>query len=133
MVLVDTNVILDVSGNDPAWGEWSARQIEHRGTREELAINPLIYAELSIDYASSADLDDDLNNWSFIKLELPYAAAFLAGQAFLRYRRSHGAKRSPLPDFYIGAHARVDGLRLLTRDVDRYRTYFPGIKLIAPN
>ena len=132
MVLVDTNVILDVSGNDPVWGEWSARLIEHWGTREPLAINPLIYAELSIDYASSADLDDDLNNWGFVKLDLPYAAAFLAGQAFLRYRRGHGAKRSPLPDFYIGAHARVEGLRLLTRDVGRYRTYFPGIKLIAP-
>lgn len=133
MVLVDSNVILDVTGPDPKWMDWSAKQVATWGSRESLCINCLIYAELSIDYASAADLDTDLADWGFVKLELPYAAGFLAGQAFLQYRRRGGERESPLPDFYIGAHALTAGMRLLTRDASRYRTYFPRLKLITPD
>jgi hypothetical protein len=132
MVLVDSNVIMDVTGHDPTWESWSAKQLEHWGSREQLAVNPLIYAELSIDYDSPQDLDLDLSEWGFAKLDLPYEAAFIAGRAFLSYRRSGGTKHAPLPDFYIGAHAQVAGLRLLTRDAARNRTYFPRLRLIAP-
>ena len=132
MVLVDTNVILDVTGDDPKWGEWSARQIEMLGERETLAINPLIYAELSVDYESPEDLDADLDDWGMVKLELPYKAGFSAGRAFIQYRREGGARRSPMPDFYIGAHALLGGLKLLTRDSGRYKTYFLGLKIICP-
>ncbi len=132
MILVDSNVIMDVTGNDPTWGAWSAKQLEYLGTREELAINPMIYAELSIDYGSAQDLEQDVSEWGFIKLDLPYEAAFAAGRAFLSYRRSGGSRRSPLPDFYIGAHAQVTGMRLCTRDPARYRTYFPKVRLISP-
>lgn len=132
MILVDSNIILDVTGQDPTWMEWSAKQIADWGSREPLAINCLIYAEISIDYARADDLDLDLGEWGFVKLELPYEAGFIAGKAFLQYRQRGGARLSPLPDFYIGAHALVAGMRLLTRDASRYRTYFPKLKLIAP-
>lgn len=132
MVLVDTNVILDITGSDPKWGKWSALQIEELGERETLAVNPLIYAELSIDYESPDDLDADLDDWGMVKLELPYKAAFAAGRAFLQYRREGGLRRSPMPDFYIGAHAALSGLALLTRDATRYKTYFPKLKIISP-
>ncbi len=133
MILVDSNVVLDVTELESEWMEWSSRQIAVWGSRETLAINCLIYAEISIDYASASDLDLDLSEWGLVKLALPYQAGFLAGQAFLEYRKRGGARRSPLPDFYIGAHAQFAGLRLLTRDAVRYRTYFPKLKLIAPN
>lgn len=132
MILVDSNVIVDIFGRDPVWEEWSARQIDFWGSREMLAVNPLIYAELAIGYKKIEDLDADLSEAGFQKLELPYAAAFLAGKIFLKYRRRGGIKRAPLPDFYIGAHAQVANFSLLTRDVARYRTYFPKMKLIAP-
>lgn len=132
MILVDSNIIMDVFGRDPVWEEWSARQIEFWGSRERFAINPLIYAELAIGYKKAEDLDEDLRESGFQKIELPYAAGFLAGKVFLKYRRRGGVKRAPLPDFYIGAHAQVANFQLLTRDAARYRAYFPKLKLIAP-
>jgi predicted nucleic acid-binding protein len=133
MILVDSNVILDITGQDTEWRDWSENQVAAWGSRESLAVNCLIYAELSIDYAKISDLDEDLTDWGMVKLDLPYEAAFLAGRAFVEYRKRGGNRRSPLPDFYIGAHAQVSGLRLLTRDAARYRTYFPKLKLIAPD
>jgi len=132
MILVDSNVLLDVFNSDPVWGEWSASRLAEVADRETLAINPLIYAEVSLNYRSEEELDTALPASFYVRLPLPYEAAFLAGRAFLEYRQRGGTKRSPLPDFYIGAHAQVAGLTLLTRDATRYRTYFPGITLIAP-
>lgn len=131
-VLVDTNVILDVTTDDPRWGSWSAAQLAEAATRSRLAINPIIYAEVSMGFDRTEDLDSALQQSDFIRLPLPHEAGFLAGKCFLRYRRVGGARRSPLPDFYIGAHAAVERLTLLTRDARRYRTYFPTLKLIAP-
>jgi predicted nucleic acid-binding protein len=132
MVLVDANVLVDVLADDPDWREWSeARMLEIAAT-EELAINPIIYAELAAAYRSAASLERALAGVGLVRLPLPYEAGFLAAQAFLAYRRRDGAKRSPLPDFYIGAHAQVENLHLLTRDATRYRTYFPKVRLIMP-
>jgi predicted nucleic acid-binding protein len=131
-VLVDANVILDVVTDDPRWAEWSADQLAQAADRSRLAINPIIYAEVSIGYQRIEDLDAVLSSIDFLRLPLPYTAGFLAGKCFLRYRQAGGSRRSPLPDFYIGAHAAVDSLPLLTRDARRYRTYFPTLGLIAP-
>jgi predicted nucleic acid-binding protein len=131
-VLVDSNVLLDVATNDPAWGHWSAEALERTADEAILVINPLVYAEVSIGFESIEDLEAALPNNLYRREELPYEAGFLAGKCFLRYRRAGGLKRSPLPDFYIGAHAAVAGYRLLTRDATRYQTYFPSLTLIAP-
>jgi predicted nucleic acid-binding protein len=131
MVLVDANVLLDVLTGDPVWAERSARQLG-KVLREGLAINPIIYAELAPGYTSRAALDSALE-WSDLqRLPLPYEAGYRAGQAFMAYRKRGGARRSPLPDFYIGAHAETASMRLLTRDATRYQTYFPKLKLITP-
>ena len=133
MVLVDTNVLVDWLTSDPDWGEWSADQLDRYRVAEGLAINPLIFAEVAADYQSEDETERALPIKWFQRLALPYNAAFLAGQAFRRYkRREKGQKRSPMPDFYIGAHAEVAGLRLLTRDVPRFRTYFPSVALLTP-
>jgi predicted nucleic acid-binding protein len=133
-VLVDTNVILDVSTNDKRWCEWSAAALEEAADESTLVINPIIYAELSIAYKKIEDIELALPRGTFRRDALPYEAAFLAGKAFLRYRQRGGkSKARPLPDFYIGAHAAVAGFRLLTRDAARYRTYFPGLHVIAPD
>ena len=132
MVLVDANVLIDVFTDDPQWRAWSEDRLLAAASEEELAINPLIYAELASAYRTVTALERALHKLDLIRLPLPFDAAFLAGQAFLAYRRSGGAKRSPLPDFYIGAHAQIAGLRLLTRDASRYRTYFPKVTLISP-
>jgi predicted nucleic acid-binding protein len=132
LVLVDANVILDVVSEDPQWGEWSADQLALVADRSQLAINPIIYAEVSVAYERIEDLDTVLSPADFLRLPLPYEAGFLAGKCFLRYRQAGGVRRSPLPDFYIGAHASVDGLTLLTRDSSRYRSYFPNLGLISP-
>jgi predicted nucleic acid-binding protein len=132
MVLVDANVLLDVLTDDPDWRVWSEEQLLDTVETDELAINPIIYAELAPAYRSARELERALRGWTLRRLPLPYEAAFLAGQAFVRYRREGGQRRSPLPDFYIGAHAETEQLRLLTRDTARYRTYFPRIDLIAP-
>lgn len=131
-VLVDSNILLDVMTEDPEWCEWSSERLARCAEGSTLAINPLIYAEVSIRFDRIEDLDDALQEGEFRRLPLPWEAAFLAGKSFLRYRRGRGARRSPMPDFYVGAHAAVSGLTLLTRDANRYRTYFPGIEIIAP-
>jgi predicted nucleic acid-binding protein len=132
MVLVDANVLIDVLTDDPEWRVWSEERLLEAAAEEELAINPLIYAELAPLYRTAAALERALRDFDLVRLPLPYDAGFLAAQAFVAYRRSGGTKRSPLPDFYIGAHAQVENLRLLTRDASRYRTYFSKLTLIAP-
>jgi predicted nucleic acid-binding protein len=132
-VLVDSNVILDILTEDQTWFEWSSGQLADHAEQGALLINPIIYAEISIGFTQLAELDAALPQ-SFLRREpLPYEAAFLTGKAFLIYRQRGGERRSPLPDFYIGAHAMVAGLSLLTRDATRYRTYFPEVSLIAPS
>lgn len=131
-VLVDSNVLLDVMTADSAWGEWSTEMLERLASREVLVINALVFAEVSIGFGSIEGLDEALPVELYRREALPYEAAFLAGKVFVRYRAAGGTKRSPLPDFYIGAHAAVAGHRLLTRDASRYRTYFPSVDLIAP-
>ena len=131
-VLVDSNVLLDVLTEDVDWFEWSAGAIARLAEQSLLVINPIIYAEVSIGFDRVEDLEEALPVNAFRREPLPYRASFLAGKAFLRYRRSGGSRASTLPDFFIGAHAAIAGLDLLTRDTARYRTYFPTVKLIAP-
>jgi predicted nucleic acid-binding protein len=131
-VLVDSNVILDIATNDPHWSDWAARMLELEAERSTLVINPIIYAEISIGYHRIEDLEQSLPRSVFRRDVLPYGAAFLAGKAFLQYRKRGGSKKSPLPDFYIGAHAAIARFRLLTRDAARYRTYFPSVEIISP-
>jgi predicted nucleic acid-binding protein len=130
--LVDSNIILDVATNDPTWAEWSAMALETAANESVLAINALIYAEVSIGYGKVEELEQAIPSTIFRREALPYESAFLAGKAFLQYRRRGGLRGSPLPDFYIGAHAAVSDFRILTRDPRRYRTYFPTVDLIVP-
>ena len=132
MVLVDANVLLDILTDDPRWRSWSENMLLAVTETDQAAVNPIIYAELGAAYHTAAELDRALSGWPFQRLPLPYEAAFPAAQAFLSYRRRGGQRRSPLPDFYIGAHAVVAGLTLLTRDALRYQTYFPKVRLISP-
>jgi predicted nucleic acid-binding protein len=132
-VLIDANVLLDVMTEDARWLAWSAAAIERAADRYRLVINPVIYAEASIRYSRIEDLDAALPKTMFDREAIPYEAAFLAGKSFLTYRRRGGTKQSPLPDFFIGAHAAVAGYLLLTRDAARYRSYFPKLSLIAPD
>ena len=133
MVLIDTNVLLDIATRDPLWFVWSVSQLASVINTGEAAINPIIYAELAPAYRSVSDLDSHLLPVSEIKrLPLPYSACFPAARAFTAYRKAGGSRSSPLPDFFIGAHAEEEGYRLLTRDVARYRTYFPTVQLICP-
>jgi predicted nucleic acid-binding protein len=131
-VLVDSNVLLDLAERDPQWFSWSATAIRRFADERLLVINPIIYAEISIGFEQPEDVDAAVPSDIYRREPLPYDAAFLAGKAFLDYRRRGGTKTSPLPDFYIGAHAAVRGYRLLSRDAARYRTYFPTVELIAP-
>src|SRR5277367_2804518 len=131
-VLIDANVLLDVMTEDARWFAWSAAAIERAADRHRLVINPVIYAEVSIRFSRIEELDTALPKTMFDREAIPYEAAFLAGKSFLTYRRRGGTKRSPLPDFFIGAHAAVAGYRLMTRDATRYRTYFPKLPLLAP-
>ncbi len=131
-VLVDSNVLLDVATVDPVWGSWSSATLERTADESVLVINPLIYAEVSVGFPTIEELEAALPTDLYRREDLPYEAAFLAGKSFLHYRQGGGGKRSPLPDFYIGAHAAVAGYRLLTREATRYRTYFPKLELIAP-
>ncbi len=133
MVLVDSNVLIDLFTNDPSWADWSEKMLAEHAPSHEIAINPIIFAEVSVAFSTVVKTDHAIDSLGLLRLELPYPAGFLAGKAFLRYRRQGGEKRSPLPDFYIGAHAQVSGLTLLTRDAARYRTYFPEIALLAPD
>lgn len=131
-ILVDSNIILDILTEDPQWFEWSAQRLTEYANQGELIVNPIIYAEISIGFNQPEDLDTAIPPDFFRRDPLPYNAAFLAGQSFLEYRRRGGERRSPLPDFYIGAHAAVAAVPLLTRDINRYRTYFPDVQLITP-
>ena len=130
--LVDSNVLLDVATEDPAWVGWSSDALASAADQGPLVVNPLIYAEVSVGFVRIEDLDDALPPDAFRREALPYEAGFLAGKAFLAYRRRKGSRLSSLPDFCIGAHAAVAGYRLLTRDARRYRTYFPTVALLAP-
>ena len=131
-ILVDSNILLDVLTNDPHWFERSAATLARLGADHELVINPIVYAEVSVGFDRIEDLDAALPDEFFRREALPWEAAFLAGKCFVKYRRAGGARRAPLPDFYIGAHAAVRGMPLLTRDAGRYRTYFPKLELVAP-
>jgi hypothetical protein len=131
-VLVDSNVLLDVATNDPHWGEWSARALAEVAEHTVLTINPIVYAEVSIGFTTIEALNAALPAALYQRESLPWEAGFLAGKCFLLYRRRGGRRESPLPDFYIGAHAAIAGLGLLTRDAARYRTYFPKLEVLAP-
>jgi predicted nucleic acid-binding protein len=130
--LVDSNVLLDVMTEDARWFAWSADAIERAADTARLVINPVIYADVSVRYRRIEDLDAALPRALFDREAIPFEAAFLAGKSYLAYRRRGGTKRSPLPDFFVGAHAAISGYQLLTRDAARYRTYFPKLSLIAP-
>jgi len=132
-ILIDSNVLLDLMTEDQRWFSWSAEAMESAADSSRLVINAIIYAEVSIRYSRIEDLEAALPKGMVDREAIPYEAAFLAGKSFLAYRRRGGIKRSPLPDFLIGAHAAVAGYRLLTRDAARYRTYFPNLPLICPN
>jgi predicted nucleic acid-binding protein len=128
--LVDTNVLLDVITKDKAWSSWSENALRKAAEHSTLAINPIIFAEVSMKFARIEDADAALVD--FAREPLPFEAGFLTGKAFLAYRKRGGAERSPMPDFYVGAHAVVGRMDLLTRDAARYRTYFPALTIIAP-
>lgn len=132
MTLVDTNVLLDLVTTDPDWAEWSIEQLEAASLRGPLLINDVIYAELSVRYSRIEDLDGFLGAAGLDMEAMPRPALFLAGKVFRRYRESGGIRTGVLPDFFIGAHAAVSGLPLLTRDVGRYHTYFASLTLITP-
>ena len=131
-ILVDSNVILDVFLDDPNWAEWSESELEKFSSNTKLFINPVVYSEVSIGFKTIEGLELALNHAGFQILEIPKEALFLAGKAFLKYRKNRGIRRSPLPDFYIGAQAAILEMDLLTRDASRYHTYFPTVKLISP-
>jgi predicted nucleic acid-binding protein len=133
VTLVDSNVLLDLFTDDPTWRGWSAESLAAARDAGTLVINPIVYAEVSVRFAAIEELDEALPAADFLREELPYAAGFLAGKAYLRYRAQGGTKRSPIADFYIGAHAAVCRYRLLTRHAARYRSYFPKLSLVAPD
>lgn len=130
--LVDSNILLDIATRDATWFDWSSQALESAANESPLIINAIIYAEVSIGFQRIEDLETAIPANLYRRDPLPFEAAFLAGKAFLKYRRSGGTRVRPLPDFYIGAHAAIAQHRLLTRDPRRYRTYFPSVELIAP-
>ena len=131
-LLVDSNVILDIFLDDPNWADWSESALAEYSVDTDLYINSIVYTEVSIGFEKIEELELALNKSGFQMLEIPKEALFLAGKAFLKYRRGRGIKGSPFPDFYIGAQAAILDMELITRDVSRYRTYFPSVKLISP-
>ena len=130
--LVDSNVLIDVLAGDPRWSEWSDEALVEALEQGPVLVNQVVYSEISMGFPTIEECDLALEVQGVERIPLPWPAAFLAGRAFKEYRRRAGSKRSPLPDFFIGAHAAVEGLRLLTRDASRYRTYFPTVELIVP-
>jgi predicted nucleic acid-binding protein len=130
--LVDSNVIIDCLDPDSEWADWSAAMLTEAANHGAVAINPVICAEVSVTYRAIESVETALPRAYFVREQLPWEAAFLAGKCFEQYRRRGGTKRSPLPDFYIGAHAAVTGMSLLTRDARRYRKYFPRLRIVAP-
>ena len=131
-LLVDSNIILDLFLDDPVGADWSEATLSNYAVRTQLFINPVIYSEISIGFNKIEELEAALSKSGLQMLDIPKEALFLAGKAFLNYRKHKGEKRSPLPDFFIGAHAAVSGLDLITRDKNRYQTYFPTVRIIAP-
>ncbi len=133
MTLVDTNILLDVVTDDPDWADWSIDQLEAAALRGPLLINNIVYAELAVRYERIERLETFLSEAGLDMVAMPRSALFLAGKVFQKYRKAGGSRSGVLPDFFIGAHAAVDRLDLLTRDTARYRTYFPTVTLIAPD
>ena len=131
-MLVDTNVLVDVLENDPVWVDWSLRQLRAQSQAHDLVINPVIYAELSLAFDTVEALDSAIAGMGLVLRELPRPALFLSGRAFVKYRRAGGTKTNVLADFFIGAHAAVEGWSILTRDARRYRGYFPSVALVTP-
>jgi predicted nucleic acid-binding protein len=131
-VLIDSNILLDVFTEDEKWFSWSSSALAHAALTSPLIINPIVYAEVSVRFSQIEELDELLPPNRFIRAQIPFASAFLAGKLFARYRRRGGVRSAPLPDFFIGAHAAVAKFQLLTRDPSRYRTYFPDLVLITP-
>ncbi len=132
MILVDTNVLLDLVTDDPVWAEWSQRQLRAAAATDVLAINEAVFAELSVRYAAIDQVETMLARVHATLLPTPKPALFLAGKAFQRYRAAGGIRTGVLPDFFLGAHAQITDSLLLTRDMSRYRTYFPLVELISP-
>lgn len=130
--LADTSVLLDIVTDDPVWKAWSVEQLHLAAANGAVLINPFIYAELAPAFSSEAALESWFSTTELKRAPLPYAAAWPAAQAFARYKKAGGTRTAPLPDFFIGAHAQVEGLTLITRDAARFRTYFPNVKLIVP-
>ena len=130
--LVDTNILLDVNGEESEWQAWSRDMMVDAADRGDLIINPIIYAELAVGYANREELDGILGRVRLIREDIPWDAAYAAGHAYISYRRRGGTRSSPLPDFFIGAHAAVRGYTLLTRDRRTYATYFPTLKIVSP-
>jgi predicted nucleic acid-binding protein len=132
MLLVDTNVLVDVLQDDPQWADWSIRQMRAQASIHQLAINPVIYAEISLSFSTLEALEGVVTTLGLEVREVPRAALFLAARAFAQYRKRGGSRLQVLPDFFIGAHAAVEGWPLLTRDANRFRTYFPTLQVVAP-
>src|SRR5262245_26601499 len=132
IVLVDTNVLIDYLDDESEWFDWSAAMLSEVAERGSVAINPVIYAEVSVAYDRIEDVEAALPDSFFVRLHLPWEAAFLAGRVYVEYRRHGGKRTGALPDFFIGAHAAVSNMPLLTRDAHRYKQYFPKLKLISP-
>ncbi len=132
MLLVDTNVLVDVLEEDPQWADWSVGQLRAQSKIHRLAINPIIYAELSLTFSTAEALDQAIKDLDLAMIDIPRPALFLAGKAFIRYRRQGGTKTNVLGDFFIGAHAAVSGWAVLTRDTRRYASYFPSVVMVSP-
>jgi predicted nucleic acid-binding protein len=132
MLLVDTNVLVDVLQDNPQWAEWSIGQLRAQARLHQLAINPVIYAEISLSFSTIESLDEVIDTLGLVVHDIPRPALFLAAKAFARYRQRGGSRQQVLPDFFIGAHAAVQGWPLLTRDASRFRSYFPGLVVLAP-
>jgi predicted nucleic acid-binding protein len=133
MILVDTNVLIDVVEDDPAWADWSQQQLEAAAQRDVVAINDVVYAELSVGFRRIEDIEAVISRAGLTVIRIPRRALFLAGKAFQRYRRAGGKRPGVLPDFFLGAHAVMADAALITRDPRRFRTYFPGVELITPS
>ncbi len=131
-VLVDSNIVLDVFLDDPQWADWSEAKLDEYDQLGILYINSIVYSEISIGFDRIEDLESAIARAGFQMLEIPKEALFLAGKAYLKYKKRKGTKRTPLQDFFIGAQAAVQNLDLITRDVSRYQSYFPTVKLISP-
>jgi len=131
-MLVDTNVLVDILEDDPEWADWSINQLQMQSKVHRLSINLIIYTELSLTFSTVEALDNAIKDMDLYMLEIPKAALLLAGKAFVQYRRNSGSKSNVLGDFFIGAHAAVTKLPVLTRDPRRYKSYFPSVKVVAP-